>query len=249
MFQLKSIHQETKFFIGLLFSMICGYSSLACTCVYEPVFCRAVNENHTIIRAVVTEHTNNHLMKVDVLDNLHQNVNEETIFVFGNNDASCAEYLAHFEVSDTVILALGSEFEYNGINCWFLQGQCGLNFLKIENDMVVGQITETMVEQPFEEFSNSILECLDYQVSTENKLKEMELNLSPNPFEDELTIKVEEVGNWEIEISNLKGQKVHSTNRHIMETTKINLNRLQNGVYFIVINNGQKFYRRKIIKG
>ena len=82
----------------------------------------------------------------------------------------------------------------------------------------------------------------------ENKIKPIEIRISPNPFMDKLQIRFAEKDEWmEVSIIDINGRKVFFKRTNHSEL-KINTESLQKGVYLIYCKSGSKRFVGKIIK-
>ena len=73
------------------------------------------------------------------------------------------------------------------------------------------------------------------------------INVYPNPFEKEITIKEEEQIN-EVLIFDSLGQKVFYHKKNVFNLMKINLEQLMSGSYYLILKNDSTFYVKKIHK-
>ncbi len=231
-------------FLLLLFQSI----ATACTCFYEPIFCRAVRSQHTIVRAVVLDFPDPQLMEVKVLDNIYKEVPEEEILVYGNNGAACSEYLGQFALNDTLILAFSTQFNHDGLDSWFLAGVCGLNFLRYQNDLVVGKITDNISSQTLAEFTENLMACVDLGTSTNDLEANSTINIFPNPVINELQLEIDFNAEFEIEIFSLTGTSVYHTENNRSGNFQIPTANLATGIYFVAIKSEGQVLTRKFLK-
>lgn len=85
-------------------------------------------------------------------------------------------------------------------------------------------------------------------LSTTGANYESNINIYPNPANDQITIdfgNLDNVEDWNIKIINILGQEVLS---HPMNTDKINVSELSKGVYIIRISDGINLTDKKFIK-
>lgn len=244
---MKSITTILKIAILILISQ---NSILACSCFpYEPVFCRVVNEGHNIIRGVVTNHPDFHLMEINLIENLNKEIVEDTILILGQDGFNCGEYLSLFNINDTLILAL-SHWEINGTNYWYLEGFCGLHFLRYENGIVNGQITDTLTSQPLQDYKDNLFSCLDMEVPiNEIANDEFQLTLYPNPVSGHFQVSTLQPQIAAYEIYDLSGTKMEvKAFSQLEEKIEINSNGLEQGIYYISIRTPKGIITRKFLK-
>ena len=197
-----------------------------------------------MIRAVVKSQ-NHPEMIVDVLENLHREIDEVELLVRGGSDGDCGENLTQFSVNDTLILALES-WPIMGDSTMFLH-VCGLRFLRYENGLVLGQITETLTSQPLEEFKNNILTCGDSTVSSDDISSE-DLKIFPNPVSDILQIESIDQPILKVEVFNSKGQVLIQESIKDVHAIPIKTDSLEKGIYFLKIQTPKGILTRKFLK-
>jgi hypothetical protein len=222
----------------------------ACDCGYESVFCRNVYEAHNIIMAVVTDKLEDiRIMEVQLLENIYKEISEETITIYGQDGGNCGEDLYQFSVNDTLILAI-YESEYNDSIYWHLEGLCGLHFLRYENGMVKGQITDSITSQPIQSFRDNLFNCLDMVISVDDvEQSAIEYRLFPNPVIDVFQIIAEQSIIYSYEIYSSNGQKILSKNTgQTSEKVDIDSSGLGNGIYYIKVITSEGILTQKFFK-
>ena len=225
--------------------------SIACTCpYYEPVFCKVVNIGYNVVRAVVTGHPESYLMEVNIIENINKEITEDTIVIYGQDGMNCGEVLSQFKIQDTLILAIGEAEVYGGITYWQLGGTCGQQFLRYENGMVIGQITDTLTSQPLQTFKDNLLECLDYGTPVEEiTALGQKLKIFPIPVSDILQISVEHQPILAFTVFNSNGQQIiHKDLKRISYSHGLNTGDLIRGIYFLQIRTPQGILTRKFFK-
>lgn len=73
-----------------------------------------------------------------------------------------------------------------------------------------------------------------------------EINIYPNPFKNEISIKLTKTSDYSIEVYNIDGKKVYSS--FSQNSFDVNLSFLPSGIYILNINNESENYQQKIIK-
>ena len=238
--------------IKLFFFLIVGFQNLgiACHCgYYEPVFCRIANEGHNIIRAVVSDSIISSVMEVKIIENINKEISTDTILIYGQDGWSCGESLNQFSLNDTLILAV-VEWEINGQEFWYLEGFCGIHFLRYENGNVMGQITDSLIIQPLQIFKDNLFSCLDMEVPIEDiENLENQLSVFPNPIQNTFQISITQNQINGYEIYNSNGQRI----KHRVFYQKINNVHVKsegfiNGVYYIRITTSKGVLTKKVLK-
>jgi len=223
---------------------------LACFCPYEPVFCKNVHVEHNLIQAVVTDSTNQaHTMEVEILENIHKEITEDTLLIHGRDLSSCGERLDQFSINDTLILAI-EILQFNGNEYWYLGGECGLQFLRYENGILNGQITESLTTQPIQDFKDDIFACIDLTVPVkEIESLENQITVFPNPTLGNFQISFPEIKVSSYEIYNSSGQQViNETLNEAIDIIEVKSSPLSNGIYYLRLITSKGILTRKFLK-
>ncbi|MHB8259855.1 MAG: phospholipase D-like domain-containing protein [Bacteroidia bacterium] len=102
-------------------------------------------------------------------------------------------------------------------------------------------ISGTAVTAPTNTCSTSGINAISNNVST--------FNVFPNPFNDVVTINMENAGEaLSVRITNQLGQVVLEKTAYQTNEMNLNLNELSTGVYFISVTSGNNHYTQKLIK-
>jgi aminopeptidase N len=82
----------------------------------------------------------------------------------------------------------------------------------------------------------------------EDYAKDIELSLYPNPVKNELNIKMQGfIGESEFSIYNELGKQLKTNRLSLESENTVDVSDLPNGVYIMVVNNGQQLYRRNFV--
>lgn len=239
-----------KTFVVLLVLVTTQNLSTACSCFpYEPVFCRIVDDTHHIVRGIVTGFDDLHLMKFQIIENINKEILEDTVIVYGQDGLTCGESLDQFNENDTLILAVNN-WEFNGTTYWYLEGFCGLHFLKYEDGLVKGQITDNMTEQPIQDFKDNLFTCLDMEVPTDDIQKlANDISIYPNPIMDNFQITASNNLIQSYEIFSTSGQRIVSKIfSQPVENLEIQSNHFGEGILYIRINTSKGILTKKLLK-
>lgn len=223
--------------------------SIACSCApYEPTFCRAVHGWRHIITAVVVGHSEPHLMEVNIIENLNHTIAEDTISILGQDGWNCGADVMQFEIADTVIMAIYNVSPADEPVCWYVEGLCGLHYLRYENGKVVGQITESMTEQDYQSFKDNLLECVDMDVSTTEAESESSLEIYPNPVNENLYV-FSKKSILNVSVFDMNGRKLAPAIDFSVNELSVNVEGLDQGIYFIQVETGDGVLVRRFLKG
>lgn len=243
--------KNLKIICVIILALSCQSLIFACSCSpYTNEFCNIVSPGHTIVSVKVTGHPDFHLMDVEVIETIHNELDDTSITILGQDGLNCGANLDGFEIDDELIVALSMILDWQtGEMMWYLEGACGLHHLRLQDETVQGQITETMTEQNYQDFKDGILNCTeDVDVNTTEILNENEVAVFPNPVNDVLNIEVENQEIKAIEIFDSNSSLlIERTELHI-QNTNLNLAKLQAGIYFVRIRTNKGILTKKILK-
>lgn len=244
---MKTLQNIAKVLVVVLLSY---NSTFGCSCSqYEPVFCRNVHEGHNIVSGVVTNKPDFHLLEIDLLENIYKEIVEDTLLVLGQDGINCGQSLNQFEVGDTLVLALSyGQFDEGAL--WYLDGYCGLHFLRFEDGLIKGRITDTLTSQTIQSFKDNLMSCIDLGVSLEELASdEAQLSLYPNPVSDFFQVLTFNTQISAYEIYDSKGAKVESkVLSKLADKIEVCSSDLTKGVYFIVIRTSKGILTRTFLQ-
>lgn len=246
---MKKIYFYKSILLAFIFLFIQN-SLISCTCwPYEPVFCRAVNESLNIVRAVVIEHPESYLMEVKIIENLHEEISSDSILIYGQDGFTCGENLNQFNISDTLILAIKFSQIYENQFYWYLEGFCGIHFLRYANGIVNGQIRDSLTSQPIETFKEQLLECLEMTVPIEEIFEEKKIvDIYPNPVLNELKISIVNSMILSVEIYTIDGRLNQNMQQLNSNSVIIDSHNLESGIYIVKIETTTGNHISKFIK-
>ena len=240
------------FFRSFLFTialLLLQFKSQACTCAwYGSVFCENIYGDHVIVKAVVGDRLDYDKMHGIILENIIDEITDDTITIVGNNGANCGQDLDVFEKGDIVILALTS-YNVTDQEMWYLMGECALGYLRYENDEVIGTITsDTVSRQSLMDFKEILNKCLDLRVSTDAVSVEDEIIVVPNPVVDHISIESDSHTLSTVEFFDFNGRLITSKQSPRTNSVQINLNHLTPGLYILKIQTSAASISKRIIK-
>lgn len=167
-----------KILFSIVFTLLIQDLTTACGCSFQDQsFRNTIDENYYIIKGVVNNHPRKDLMEVTVLENMHNKVLEDTIFINGQNGLNNLMSLNKFSMQDTLILVLnGRDDKKRG---WSLLG-CRTHFLKYTNGLVKGRITDLISVLSIQELRDNLSDYLKVTILVEEFRNEQNLGLLLN---------------------------------------------------------------------
>lgn len=150
-----------------LFSLI-SINTFACSCCYfTTTFCGNVRDAPNVMVALLevqefaVEEPYQQIMIAKVVDDLFNNIDLDTITVFGSDGGNCNDNFS-FGVKDTILMQI-----YEGIDLEdtiradriYQNGGCGISFLKYNKNTLYGSIMPEVEEMPYNNFVDNISEC------------------------------------------------------------------------------------------
>ena len=224
-----------------------SYQATACTCgsmqtffegIYKDKFyCIAVYDTTTYEETI-----NNWPAQIgyfQVLDTI-TSINTEIgkmIVVTGQDGLNCGDNLNYWEKGDTVILGLRGGFYKEFARDTFHLDACSRNFLTIEEGLAEG------LNIP--EIKQKIVEVIS---STDYVYLNQQIELFPNPTNNEVHITSEELEIRSIKIFDIAGRQVAKENWKRKSDSPIDLSNLQQGIYNLLIETDQGRVMRKVVK-
>jgi len=219
-----------KIILIFAFTFVYHSNSTACTCwPYVEHFCGIVNNGNYIVRATITENISEERRKVKLLDNLNLEIQEETFTLLGQDGGNCGELLAQFSLGDTLIMALSIwDDDY------YLEGACGLHFLRYINGFVYGHLYPDSTSMPYDLFTENLMECMDFTNSTSELEEEViSLNFYPNPVQDILNVNSNQGLIEALELYSIQGERIIYKSEVNSPSANMNLSSFQGGIYLL----------------
>lgn len=231
------------FRISFIFLFLVSFQTVqACSCspwsndFYQNVSQSSINGVIRLDSAyILTDPTTNYQLPMYVFSlirgfNFEDKNDGDTLHLFGQDGVNCAINM-DFNIGDTLVVALGKEptiFSSQAVHFIpFFGSGCGVHYLRIHNGLNDG-LTIQEIEQKINTLNT-------------NTLSQNELRISPNPFEDKITIHAIfpnsldfNTSKFDLEISNSQGQIVYSEKNVFGEKT-IETSQLSNGFFMVII--------------
>ena len=193
----------------------------ACSCAFTiEYFCESVSETEHIFLGEVTQKINGYGMTVDVIENVFNQIPDQSIDILGQDGVNCGEYLDDMSVGDTLLLAVNAEYWSTDWSphlsqdfSWFLLGfGCGRRYLSYEDGQLNGPITPDVSTMSYSDFQDDLIPCLESsffpqeakfpEVGSAWKLRGLSDEVPQNPVGSE-TCESSECGNsyWEYAVN------------------------------------------------
>jgi len=230
----------------------------ACFCVPIPTFCESmidsagiIQEEYTVIKIEITNKTVTGI-DVKIKSVLFGASNSGELFINKGDENLCTINTDIFSEGEIYIFSF---YNLNTAQNLFLS-DCGIHYLKIENEVVIGPIAPNIESISFDEFNT--IECFeDFEVSISDisPLKNS-FSVFPNPNDGNFyisnfnEIKVNQI--IEMELIDLQGRTIYRNQKTDgwlpNEEWRINVSEITNGVYFLRIFVEEKSAVLKIVK-
>ncbi len=170
---------------------------------------------------------------IDTINSINTQIGN-TIVVFGQDGHNCLETLNHWERGDTVVLGLLNLTEMRDT---FEMSVCTRNFLTIENGLAEGLNIPEIKQK-----------IVDIILPTDYVFLNQQIELFPNPTNDEVHVRSEELEIRSIQIFDIIGRQVAKENWKKKSDRPIDLSILQRGIYNLLIETDQGRIMRKVVK-
>lgn len=226
----------------------------ACSCQgYIQEFCFGADTSDYIALVELIEFDDPTAASFKLIENLHKEI-PDTIAVLGSDGFNCNLSLDNFSVGDTLVI--NTRFYQSGVTNvtnfntyhWGIP-DCSRHYLEYSNGIVIGALDTFNVatENDYLQFKEQLFGCFDFTLSTAELDKDY-FNIYPNPFTDYIHIETIEYHIIEINLYNLKGEKLISQHLHKASTAQIDLPDENSGLYFLEITTSEGILRKRVVK-
>lgn len=237
--------------------LISYYQAESCSCgeYLDVPFCGSQSQDRFIILAEVMGSEDYHSIDIMPLENLHNEIFEDSIRVLGSDGVNCGEQLDRFSTRDTLVLSLRkgdfesydyqTEIIYN--YQWYIS-ICGTNYLKYSKEKITGTLYQENIEATVS--YNSFLEDLGACISTsvEQNHENNHLSIYPNIIDSESIITININAIQEIEIVSISGNLIESISVNQTNDYKLNTSSYESGIYFVKVETNNSVYNLQFIK-
>ena len=248
---------KTLFRSILLLLLIAPMPSDACDCIYLDNFCENltydndghIHDNWSIHHVKITA-THSTGVNVSVIKTYHgADLEGTSAFIHSGNGADCQIFTDTFSINgeyivSTTISSLSGQ--------WWVTS-CGISYLKVENDVVSGQITPGLTQVPLRDFT-SITMCGEMVVTpNQGPVIEPEITVLPTLATHLVAVKTSSPGFFDLSLTvfDASGKLVFKDRkRDFNSNVGIDIETVDwsNGVYFFRVNVAGKSNTVKIVK-
>jgi hypothetical protein len=231
----------------------------ACTCNVDWSFCETVDNSYHIVEVEVISlyvdpNGEYEYMDIKILETLQNGIIEDTLTVFTNYIFCHDLLLGQFNIGDKLVVNFthtstdpSSIANYSIIDFY----SCHTNVLNLDQNEVSGFISPSLDLQNYDDFKNNLTACNDLIASNE-ELEELEnsIQISPNPFSENITIDFGNLATSKIslEIFSVQGQRITSVQNFHQYNYKLPMSDFPKGIYFVKIQYRNESIIKKIAK-
>jgi len=191
----------------------------------------------------LTDFVDESLRTVKTIENINQEIEEESFTLLGQDGLNCGELLNLFEIGDTLVLALHNT---NGTGEMYYLDGCGQSYLHYSNNQVSGYINGAFETQDYETFKENIQSCL-LGVDIEN-IEEKPLRVYPTITNHQLVVETERDFIDSVYFYSSNGELVSQFDDLNSSQATLNTTDLAKGVYFVAVRTKGKTVTKKIVK-
>lgn len=226
--------------------------SLACDCIYIDNFCEHLtyNNNGQILSYFSVYHVEITGKQADgvnvkVMNSYHgSDLTGTSAFVKRGDGANCQIYTDTFSIGEEYIVSIAGD--------WWISN-CGISYLKVVNNSVIGQITPNISQIPLADFT-SILECGEMVVTPTNEpFLEGAIQVTPTLTKDfvEISSSFPHLEKIALAVFDISGRLVLMDKLNDFNEQKsltIDLSDWSNGVYIFRLNTAGETKVVKVVK-
>jgi hypothetical protein len=235
---------------ALILALSCFIAkTVACDCFCCTTFCESVNQldNQDVrIHLVSVLEKSSAGMDIAILQSFHgENLEGQTLFVINGNGADCIMTTDQFLLGEKYILLLS---QLSGGD-WFLS-ECAVPFLRVENDMVTGSITEGLTEVAFENFPAAIQSCFSASSYTEAQAN-TSFSINPTVAYDFVVLKTQGPAptDFILNVLDSSGKLIYQTMLPKGSvSTEVRISAWSAGIYFFKIEGAGSMSLFKVVK-
>ena len=221
-------------------------TSYACSCepyVYD--FCNYNYPSTSIALVTLTDYIDPSLRTAKRIENINQEIEQESFTLLGQDGLNCGELLSTFEIGDTLVLAL---YNANDLGDMYYLDGCGQSYLHYSNNQVSGYINGAFETQDYETFKENIQSCLLGVDIEDIEEKSPQIQVYPTVANHEVIIETDMGFIDSTQFYSSNGQLVSQFDNLNASQTTLNIADLAKGVYFVAVQTSGKTLTKKIVK-
>lgn len=232
------------------------YNANSCSCIGNGDFCTTAFNSHPSQDFIIMGKKLSdfgHGMSIEVIKSYRNNIEKDTITVWGDPGWLCRVYVSRFTIGETYIFKLyqideGASFLEEEKEGDFIISICGWHYLTLKEGNVTGFINNIDAAQTIdlETFETAITESDCEKLSF--AYLELEATFNPNPFNDRLIVRANHRIS-EIQLYDLSGRLLYKDSpnsfNYALEANDLDLSQ---GMYIVkIIGEGDQHQVRKLL--
>ena len=244
-----------KNYILIILSLIALAPQVAHACSCAPgSFCPSIVDSQgnftpdLILRGKVSN-ANTHPKDIEIIELVHGQTSETNIQIFSD---FCTVFFNELKAGNEYLIAIREVSDGFGyISDGYALIDCATSFLLIENEMLVGRITNEINQMEYSEFLNLSKNGATFPID----ISEDNIDIFPNPTTQILKLKNNSddrtISPIQVTIFNTAGQEMASyvsDNIEANETFEIDLYDFASGLYLVQITGRNEVLTYKIVK-
>lgn len=245
-----------RIIISLSFILTSSIMS-ACTCTFTYIFCQHADTSDYIalVELIAYEVDSGPDITAGyfkLIENLNKEI-PDTLNVLGQDGLNCNLDFDGFNIGDTLVINF-SKYSFPFINAqnlreyfWGIDG-CNRNYIHYSAGVLAGNITELDQEMDYLDFKESVFDCLDFSLSSEDDFIASDVSIYPNPSADRFYLNLGGTKAKDISVYNLSGQYIRTNLQENKQGVELDLTGEASGVYIVNIHTTKGIIRKKIMK-
>jgi hypothetical protein len=179
------------------------------------------------------------VVRVLVLEDLHNEIQKDTLTIQGGYGANCKEKVHYlFNVGDTLIIGVDID---DGVA---QLGFCVRQWLRLIDDQVIGRIAPNASTMTLDDFRGNLEACIGMTYS-------FDVSIFPNPASDVVSVTIEnqDLLTHSVYVVSSDGRILRSIEDTYESSLSFSISNLSSGIYFVQATNSEgTFTSLKFIK-
>ena len=152
---------------------------------------------------------------------------------------NCNAVLSHKKIGDTLVCELYKHYKEN----YYEIGGCGIRFLEVKNDSLVGKIAPGVTKMSYQDFKNTT--CSKIVSSVDKEI--INIQVVPTPIENQVEIISSEIITA-YQLVDLQGRVIDEKTNQSWKDKVLDVTWLIQGTYFLKLTSDHKVITKKLIK-